>query len=267
MGRERSEASSRVVALLDGELQDISLPSLLQLAQAEAITGKLLLHGRGEIALLKGHVGAVVCGTLGGIEALRELAFHDRGRFSLVRCEPGGDRCADNITFALMDAYRLRDEWNRLAGATLRRIAERPWKPTGGLLDEVVLDLDGRRTLAEILHHRPHGLTLVLDALLDALGLGLLERVPTARTAAPVLALAPPIAAPDPAPDPADFDALVERGRALFRTRELDAAEALLRQALALRPDDRAVQQNLRLLARRRGEARPPAALTTVGDP
>lgn len=258
MGRNRSEALSQAVALLDGELKDISLPSLLQLAQAEAITGKIEVHGRGQIGLIKGHVGTVACGTLSGIEALRELAFHDRGHFSLLRGEPDGDRCADNVTFALMDAYRLRDEWNRLAGVVLRRVADRPWKPTGGLLDEVVLDLDGRRPLAEILRHRPRGVTLLLDALLDALGLGLLERVPVGRGEAPppTLTLAPPVPEPEPPPPgPVDFDELVERGRALIRGRDLDAAEALLRQALALRPDDRVVGQNLRALARLRDEA------------
>lgn len=253
MARNPSQATTvDADPLLRGDLRDISLPSLLQLAQAEAITGWIRITGRGEIALIKGQVGQVACGTLSGVEALRELAFPVDGRFTLARGEPGGVRCADNITFALMDAYRLRDEWNRLAGVVLRPVADRPWKPTGGGLDEVVLDLDGRRSLAEILRGRPRCVTLLLDALLDAINLGLIERVIGPRTTAP----APTLTLVEPAVETSeDFDDLVERGRALARQGELVAAEAALQRALAQRPDDRVVQQNLRALARRRDNA------------
>jgi hypothetical protein len=227
--------------LLRGDLRHVSLPSLLQLAQAEAISGWIRVRGRGEVALLRGQVGAVTCGPLTGTEALRELAFHDRGHFVLVRGEPGGTRCADNVTFAVMDAYRLRDEWARLAPVVLRRVDDKPWMPTGGHLDRVVLEFDGRRPLAEVLADPPWVVTLVLDALLDALELGLLARVATSRP--------PVVAAADE-----DFGELVEEGRRLLRSGALDEAEALLRRALAQRPDDRVVQQNLRALARRRGD-------------
>lgn len=255
MARNPSQATTADAdPLLRGDLRDISLPSLLQLAQAEAITGWIRITGRGEIALLKGQVGAVSCGSLSGVEALRELAFPADGRFTLARGEPGGARCADNITFALMDAYRLRDEWNRLAGVVLRPVADRPWKPSGGGLDDVVLDLDGRRTLAEILRGRPRCVTLLLDALLDAINLGLIERVIGTRPAAP--APAPTLTLVEPAVETSeDFDDLVERGRALARQGDLAAAEAALQRALAQRPDDRVVQQNLRALARRRDNA------------
>nr|WP_263429533.1 DUF4388 domain-containing protein [Nannocystis pusilla] len=232
----------RSTELLRGDLRDVSLVSLLQLAQVEAVSGWLRVEGRGEIALLKGHVGSVVCGRLSGVEALRELAFHDRGRFVLARGEPAGDRCGDNVTFALMDAYRLRDEWKRLADAVLRRVDERPWKPTGGPFDPIVLELDGQRTLSELVDPDLGIATLVIDAALDALRLGAIERVPAAQRRPPALA----------AVDTEDIDVMVERGRELLRRGDLDAAEQLLRRALTRRPGDRVIQQNLRALARRR---------------
>lgn len=238
----------RTTELLRGDLKDVSLVSLLQLAQAEAISGWLRVEGRGDIVLLKGHVGSAVCGRLTGVEALRELAFHERGRFVLVRGEPGGERCDVNVPFALMDAYRLRDEWKRLADAVLRRVDDRPWKPTGGPFDPIVLELDGRRPLAELVESHANLTTLVIDAALDALRLGLLERVPPGER--PVVELRPVVDAHE------DFDALVERGRDLIRRGEYDQAEALLRGALARRPDDRAVRQNLRAIAHRRAAAR-----------
>lgn len=237
----------RSTELLRGDLRDVSLVSLLQLAQVEAISGWLRIEGRGEISLLKGHVGTVACGRLTGVEALRELAFHDRGRFVLARGEPAGDRTCDNVPFALMDAYRLRDEWKRLADTVLRRVDDKPWKPTGGPFDPIVLELDGRRSLAELVDPHPGITTLVIDAALDALRLGLVERVHGVPRRPPPLAVV----------DSEDYDDLVDRGRELTRRGEFDAAEALLRRALARRPDDRAVQQNLRVLARRRAEAGP----------
>lgn len=244
----------RSIELLRGELRDLSLVSLLQLAQVEAISGWLRVEGRGEITLLKGHVGSVVCGRLSGVEALRELAFHDRGRFVLARGEPAGDPCGDNVTFALMDAYRLRDEWKRLADIVLRRVDDRPWKPTGGPFDPIVLELDGQRTLAEILDLNLGIATLVIDAALDALRLGVVERIAVRERRPP-----PPLTvveADDESVDE-DVDDLVERGRDLLRRNDFDAAEQLLRRALARRPDDRVIQQNLRALARRRAAAGP----------
>jgi len=237
----------RSTELLRGELRDLSLVSLLQLAQVEAISGWLRVEGRGEITLLKGHVGTVVCGRLSGVEALRELAFHDHGRFVLARGEPAGDRCGDNVTFALMDAYRLRDEWKRLADSVLRRVDDRPWKPTGGPFDPIVLELDGQRTLSEIVDPALGIATLVIDAALDALRLGVVERIAARGRRPPPLAVV----------DGEDVDDLVERGRELVRRGDYDAAEPLLRRALARRPDDRVIQQNLRALARRRAAAGP----------
>ena len=130
----------RTTELLRGDLKDVSLVSLLQLAQAEAISGWLRVEGRGEICLLKGHVGSATCGRLTGVEALRELAFHDRGRFVLARGEPAGERCDVNVPFALMDAYRLRDEWKRLADVVLRRVDEA--LPTGLSQAELAAHLD-----------------------------------------------------------------------------------------------------------------------------
>ncbi|MBK9756276.1 MAG: response regulator [Nannocystis sp.] len=50
-----------------------------------------------------------------------------------------------------------------------------------------------------------------------------------------------------------DYFELVDHARDLLRVAEFDVAERLLRRALQLRPGDRVVQQNLRVLAKRRG--------------
>lgn len=232
------EGKAGGVEILSGDLSDVSLMSLLQLAQYDSISGTVIIARRGEITLDKGHVLDAVCGPLTGVEALRELLFHRGGRFSLLRGEVSGPRVVDNVTFAVMDAYRLRDEWVRLAGAVLAPTSSRPWKPTGGLLDAVVVQLDGRRTVAEAVATASSCTTLLLDALLDALALGLLRRVaaPEARSEEQNL----------------DFYELIDRAQSLMRGANYEAAERLLQRALALRPDDRVAQQNLRALTQRR---------------
>jgi len=241
IGVEHEVGEERGVEILSGDLRDISLSSLLQLAQYEGASGWLRVARRGEIALRRGHVLDARCGALGGIEALRELLFHRGGRFSLLRGEPDCPPAVDNVTFAVMDAYRLRDEWTRLADVVLAPASALPWRPTGGLLDSVVVHFDGQRSVADALAAAPDApscTTLLLDALLDALRLGLLRRV-----TAPV----------QPASEPElDFYELIDRARALMRGANDEAAERLLRRALALRPDDRVAQQNLRALSQRR---------------
>jgi len=225
------------VEILGGDLGDISLTSMLQLAQYEAISGWLCVARRGEIVLGKGQVLDARCGPLTGVEALRELLFHRGGRFSLLRGEPTGARVIENVTFAVMDAYRLRDEWTRIAGLVLRPAGGQMWRPTGGLLDTFVVHFDGQRTVGEAVTVTAGCTTLMLDALLDALHLGLLVRV------------AAPAARSD---EPLDFYELIDRAQTLMRGGNYETAERHLQRALALRPDDRVAQQNLRALSQRR---------------
>lgn len=240
----RRPSAARGREIMSGELGELSLAAILQLVLYEAVSGWLTIPDDGQITLQRGHVIDARCGRLAGVEALRELLFLEGGRFVLTRGEPPPGLPIDNVTFATVDAYRLRDEWSRLRDVVLRPIAGAAWRPTGGHLDDVHAELDGRRTLAEIVQARGGGVTLLLDAIVDALALGLLEKVAVAgeaRVAAEVTI----------DPDLGFFD-LVDRGRDHLRAGDLDAAEAILRRALALRPDDRVVQQNLTALALRR---------------
>lgn len=235
---ETTDIHAGAVEILAGDLSDISLTSLLQLAQYEAISGWLCVPRRGEIVLDKGQVLDARCGPLTGLEALRELLFHRGGRFSLLRGEPRAPRVIENVTFAVMDAYRLRDEWARIAGTVLRPAGGQMWRPTGGLLDTFAVHFDGQRTVGEAVATASGCVTLMLDALLDAIHLGLLVRV-----------AAPAIRGEEPA---LDFYELIDRAQKLMRGGNYETAEQHLRRALALRPDDRVAQQNLRALSQRR---------------
>ncbi len=241
------------VEVLAGDLVEISLSSLLFLVQQEVMDGWLTVGRRGVVTMRRGQIIAARCGALRGHDALRELIFHRGGRFSIIRGEirdddEDGPQVA-NPTLAMMDAYRLLDEWARLLPQVLRINPGKPWRPTGGPLDLVVGELDGRRSLAEVCRMQLYPLTLLIDPLLAAVAEGLLVRGGSGA------AIAAPIAAPAPPPVSVDFYDLVERGRECVRRGEFSEAHTWLAQALALRPDDRVVQQNVRALTQRLRQA------------
>lgn len=227
--------------LFRGDLQDVGLNSLAQLAQAEALSGWIRVDGRGEVTLVRGRLTGAACGALRGVEALRELMFLREGRYVVLRGRPPAGEPLAGVVHASMDAYRLREEWSRLAGQALRRVDPR-WRPSGHPVDRLVAALDGRRGLAELVAELGVAVTVILDPLLDALERGLVERAP------------PPVVAPEPN-EPEHLGDLVDRARELARAGQLDAAERALQRALAQRPDDRVIQQNLKALARRRSSA------------
>jgi hypothetical protein len=237
---EEAADRPRGVEILQGDLFEVGLAALLQLAQYEALSGWLEVARRGAITLYKGQAVDSRCAALRGLDALRELLFHRGGRFSLRRgaTEPPGGP-ALSVTFALMDAYRLRDEFARVSDCAFRAPPARPWPDVGAPVDRVVARCDGRRTLAQACQAADEPFTLVIDPLLHAIGDGRLERADLVH------------AARDDLPAGADFFELVDRGRDLMRQGEHRSAHAVLLRALALRPDDRVVQQNLRALAQR----------------
>ena len=226
------------IEILHGDLFEIGLTSLLYLAHFETLTGWLVVGARGLITLHRGQPGFTRAGELRGAGALRELLFHRGGRFSLIRGTPEDDPHGplDNTTAVMMDAYRLRDEWARIAPLVLRPAPA--WSPPRPLR-ATVARLDGRRTLADAARDSDDPLTPQIDLLMQALADGALER------------LGAPVSAPAAAIDSDDFYGLQDRGREHMRRGEHEAARVALERALALRPDDRVVQQNLRALAQR----------------
>lgn len=231
---ERHRSGAEIVS---GQLGRISLGALLHLAQYEGLSGWLCVARRGEIAIERGTVLDAVCGELKGFEALRELLFHRGGRFSFVDGETEGRPVIENATLAMLDAYRLRDEWAKVAGLVLQPAAG-GWQPTGSALDALVPLLDGRRSAAEAVAESGGYVTAILDALSAALGRGQLVRVAGSRGGGTEAG--------------ADFYELLDRAQGFMRGGNYEAAEGLLRRAIALRPDDRVAQQNLRAVLQRR---------------
>ncbi|MEZ4385202.1 MAG: DUF4388 domain-containing protein [Nannocystaceae bacterium] len=254
----RAEAEGQ--RILSGDLGDISLPTLLQLVQIETISGWMTIDNHARIDVSRGHLVGARIGALTGVEALREILFQEGGTFQVLRGEPEGGDAIECVPFAVMDACRLRDEWDRIAGKILRMSGDHTWKATGTAVDAVMAAVDGERSIHEISVDLGQPPTLIVDGILDAMAMGLVS----VAGSKPVDASLPAhVTLVEEALDGGDifdeedgeeidFYELLDRARTLLRSGELDAAETAVRRALRERPDDRVARQNLRAIQAKR---------------
>jgi hypothetical protein len=188
------------------------------------------------------------------------------------------------LPFAIMDALHLRSEWSRIQGETFRLVGAQRWCPTGGEIDALMDRLDGLSPLRELVAETGVPATLAVESVLEALTLGLVEKVAKTEKVTDVTDVADvanvePNAeveqiAPKPtqqvqaglspsaglAPDvasfiaTADFDDLLGFARRQMRRGDLATVEAAVRAALQINPESRIAQQNLRRVVQLRAE-------------
>ncbi len=241
------EVLSTGQSILCGELAEISLSTILHLMDLESLTGWLLIDGDARIDFHAGHVTTASKGALRGACALREILVCGGSAFEVFRGEPRSEVVMCRISLTILDAFRLRDEWQKMETSVLRLVGDQRWHPTGGGVDALMEQLDGKRTLAELVRHTGLSLGTVVEEILEAKTLGLVEVCehcdePVRRKKTPS------ISAIHYGADSAavDFFELLDRARVSIRQRSLESAEELLNRALHLRPNDRIAQQNLR---------------------
>lgn len=254
--------------VLVGEVSDISLPTLLHLLEIENVTGWLRLGDTAEISFYKGHVVDASIGSHRRLAALREILFQEDWTFEVVRGNADPGQPMHRLPFAMMDALHLRGEWSRIRGETYRLVGAQRWCPTGGEIDALMDRLDGVRPLGELVAATGVPATLAVESVLEALTLGLVEKVAKVAKATKVEAV--PEAAdqsqasisPSAGLDPdlasfiatADFDDLLSFARKRMRSGDHATVEAAVRAALRINPESRIAQQNLRRVLQLRAE-------------
>lgn len=260
--------------LLSGSLRAVGLPSLLQLAETEGLSGRLALHGAGEVQLRDGLPVAARCEGLEARAALMELFLVDVDRFSLHAVEvlPDGAPLGEVLEL-VMEGCRLADEWSRLAPCP---ITTAPADPVPGAAGALLAALDAGQPLER--GRRAAGLARAacVDPILDLVEQGRLRlgaplplpADPPAPSPAPAPGLpqpqSPPVA---PAAAPLDYFTALERGRAQLRDRDHDGAEASFQAALAARPDDRVARQNLARARQLRQQDQDPSSARAAAGP
>lgn len=256
--------------VLAGSLKAVGLPSLLQLAESEGLSGRLSLHGAGEVELREGLPVAARCEGLQARAALLELFLVDADRFSLLAtASPPAGAPLGEVIELVMEGCRLADEWSRLAACPVVR---GPAAPVAGPVGRLLAALEPGQPLD--IGRRAAGLARAacVDPLLDLVEQGALRLAPPVELPAPAPAeLPPPAPAAVPAepagPAPVDYYTALEQGRDHLRTRDHDAAEAAFQAALAARPDDRVARQNLARARQLRQQAQDPPSVRAVVGP
>lgn len=243
--------------VLSGDLDRVSLASVLQLLEMEGHQGTLVL-AEGELGFVGGSLVSARFLGLEGANAAVEALVRARGWFSV---HDGGEELegqAVSIQSLVLESCRLLDEIHRVGGmAPLRPTAV----PAG--LETVLGKADGLTPLVELIAAAEAHVTAIIDPVCDAMYAGTLKGKPTSE-ADPVRRLEvradrPVVTGPEPtSPEVplAAFDDLVFDARRYVRERRFDDAIAALQGALRQRPDSRIAQQNLnRVLKLRESEA------------
>ena len=205
-----------------GDGRRLGLGSLLQLAEGEALSGRLS-WGEGSISFAQGAPVDARLRDLSGFAAVREMFLTPAPTFTLEQGEPPAGRPFADASTILLEGCRLQDEWARVAHLVLQKRGD------------VAVDLpfDGR-TVEALVAEAKVPRYRVVDPILAAIDAGKLAVV---RVEA---AVAPPESAP------LDFDDALDAARHAVREGRLAEARTHLEHALMLRPNDRVAAQNLR---------------------
>lgn len=174
-----------------GQIQDVTLASLVRTLEGERRTARLLLTReaeRGEIIFVDGHIAQAVVGARGGEMAVYHLLTWQEGMFELAPHDPssqiGGEVAAPNQGL-LLEGLRRLDEVPglraRLLGAKVAfqvpaalHAAVQQHAPAEAAM--LVALLDGSRDLDRVLVDSPYDAWTSLKMLQRLLAVGALEK-------------------------------------------------------------------------------------------
>lgn len=226
--------SKHIAMVLEGDLAHISLSSVLQLAEAESVTGRLTLRETRSIDLLRGVPVAAQLDHITGITAVLDLFTEPGERFSLVLNGAITGRPLGDTLGLILEGCRIADDWARLANLITRpvNVSEIAVQSPAA---RVLAKLNGRTTIGEATRQAGVARSDVVDDLTALVEARQLLELTT-----------PPPPERDRAPLPSDYFTALEVGRTALRAGAYDQAEAAFTHALSLRPGDRVAAQNLR---------------------
>ena len=186
----RNRPSRRPAPLGSGQLQAVSLATLVGTLETERRTTRLLLvrgDERGEVVFVDGHIARATQGPRQGEAAVYEMLSWHEGSFQMAAVDPaqqvGGEVAAPNQGL-LLEAARRQDQ---VAGLKARlAVLKGPLRIPAAVRDAVarqssrsmtalVTLLDGARGLDQVLAHSPFDAWGTLKILLRLLTIGALD--------------------------------------------------------------------------------------------
>ncbi|MBK9648394.1 MAG: DUF4388 domain-containing protein [Deltaproteobacteria bacterium] len=128
--------------ILRGDLEVLNLASVLQLIEAEAVTGLMTFDQGAEIRFKHGQLVSATIGHRKGVQAVEEMFLTPMATFVLSQAEVHEERVLGMMTGIIMSGLRLSDEWARLSPLVLGpRPGSGDQRPRPGGLGQA----DGRR--------------------------------------------------------------------------------------------------------------------------
>lgn len=235
-------------SVLQAELGSLSLGSLLQLVESDGLSGAFRVEPEGSLVFRRGRLTGAVHGRLDGVDAALTLLMVKSTRVEFEMFEVDEAHPIADLMALIIDGARLNDDWGNLASRVLKARGGLDFQLLTRDVRAVVSLLDGQRVVDEAIYAADVDPIVVIDALLDMLRNGDLKEV--APPNPDRLRRQPATLTPPPAPlssrGPEDFFEVVDASRVALRSKDYASAVRLLTIAHKLRPNDRAVAQNLR---------------------
>ncbi len=253
--------------LLSGDLDRVSLASILQLVELEGHHGPVRIPS-GQLDFIDGSLVRARFLSLTGRDAAVESLVRARGRFVVDEQMEEIDGEAMPLQHLILDSCRILDDLQRFGTLVPERPNRTPDQPVLVRLLQPV-QAGSEVTFAALLAQTGVCAVEGVDVIVDAVESGVVRvksstrsddlRLLDVREASAVEpieqtrpASAPPVPPADRAARTVDpvvemsFDDLVFSARRCVRERRYADAEAALERALSIRPDSRIAQQNLK---------------------
>jgi hypothetical protein len=231
----------------------ISLPSILQLVEAECVTGRLVVEGGGQVGFFAGRPVEAQWGEVSGVAALLDVFVREAPSFALESTAVPNSAPLGAVLGLIMEGCRLADEWKRLAFQTFTVGRRDRAMELGGVSAKLAQSLDGSRVFELAVDKAGLARSAAIDPMLALIEEGVVHEV----TSPP-----PPVREHGPLAV-AGFGEAMDRGRDALRAGAYAEAAALFEAALALRPEDRVAAQNLRRVRELQGAGGNPFAQWT----
>lgn len=222
--------------ILSADPTKVSRASVFQLLDGLALSGRLVAEAGGNelgwADFVDGKPVEAAVGATRGVDALYDLLVIDVAQVRFVSFpdgrQPRGLSPLADVLGLVMNGCRLRDEYVRMK--PLVAAVSGPLPPDLPSPVRAVVDrLDGVSPLGDAIFASGVSPAVVIDELRDLFESQVLTHIATVAPPAP----------------PVDFEEAVASGRRHFREGDLERAEADLLWAVAQRPEDRVVRQNL----------------------
>ncbi len=177
--------------VLIGDLAYVQLATVLQIMENEQLSGWVQTR-IGTVVIRGGLIVDVDVDGLPHVDGMMRLVDQEHGGFIVEAGTPPRQEPIGTVPAMLMQAARLKDEWERVRGLVLKVEGELP-EP----IETVAGWLDGRRRLEDAVKLAALHLSQVVDPVSDALTAGSLKLArrdagpaESSNTPAPRLALA-----------------------------------------------------------------------------